>query len=733
MEDDINERTKPRRRAFKACQRCNSRKAKCDASQVGVPCTRCRVDGVSGCAFINSKRGTYDRWRLKAHKSPRTLSNPDTNGDVLSTCSTAPGAPRSHHSESTITTPHVSREDISTSGTPIADEDSASIVAVHDSNNSEVPGAARSNALASAFENFLKQQGREAEGLVGKYGLVLLGDSSPLTFALKELQPGRPERLTGDPSQSSDGQEVTTAHGSVHPSHLSAVDITYLQAKGAFTSPSLECLNSLIQGFVNKFYPLYSIVNRSEFLQQHESGTIPWILLHAACLIGASYCDEGVIKSAGFKSRQTARRIFYERAKVLYDVGYEPNSIVLLQAIILLTFWGPDMKSYWNPCSWIGVAVTIAESIGIHRASTSSSISHKDKGLLRRMWWAITIRDAHCGTLLGRPFRVNMAHCDTEMLTPDDYSPEHETYLQSHSGHPFDLPVLYQIQLSKLSLILRQIVNVRFNVGFTTTPQSLHESLNSWRRELPPGISWPEYGPPTSIFSESLKLLFHHHLILIYLARGDTDPAGLSQCTNSDAPTSEIAKSAAQTISAASLNLMTKSMVHSMPQEIFPAFFVAGIVFFRLIRRSQSLVAQLGQSALDNCQIVLNEVRDCWEPAFWGMRIFDFLLAGVNKRVKSNDETADQEEVNVSSPALAAAESGEAIKGPVSIPDSFALQDTFEMGLAIHTLRNTAQQRQLDTGLTTQLYDRFLDPENYFMMPTYFGTSDGYDFDMGQY
>ncbi|EXJ96150.1 hypothetical protein A1O1_01276 [Capronia coronata CBS 617.96] len=707
-----------RKRAFKACQRCNSRKVKCDAARTGLPCTRCRVDGVEGCAFITSRRGTYDRGRSQ--------SNAPTGDSSMS-----------HPADDPITGESPAAEDRPSTSAASEPDPASALASVipssgqgQDSTRSQgigEPEEARSNSLALMFENFLRQQGRDAEGLVGKHGFVLLGDSSPLTFALKEFMPEKRDGIRSEQRAMGDGEVARSHERSAHPSHLSPADIAYLQAKGAFHSPNPECLRALVDAFIGKFYPLYSIVNKADFLEQHRSGTIPWILLHAASLIGAAYCDLTVIKSAGFKTRQSARRFFYDKAKVLYDVGYETNSVVLLQAIIILTFWGPDMKSYWNPCSWVGVAVTIAESLGIHR-STASLPSHQDKGLLRRMWWTIAVRDAYCGTLLGRPFRVNMSHCDTPMLTMDDFTTEQGQNVLMDDRR---LSALYQIQLAKLSLILRHITNARSNPGFSSTPQTLHEMLDHWRSDLPTEINWSDSGPSTSMFAESLKILFHHHVIFIYLARRDILSHDGTPGLGPEAATCEIAESAAQTISSTALYLMTKSMVHSMPQEVFPAFFVAGIVFYRFIRRSSPLIAQLGQAALDNCQIVLNEVRDCWDPAFWGLQIFEFLQAGIKKN-KASDEATATAESPTSQSAMEGLVNNQRVENIMSTPEYYALQNTFEMGSAIHNFQNAAQQRQLDMTLQTQLYDRFLDPDNYFLMPTSLGTSE-YTLDPSQW
>src|SRR5581483_11404524 len=92
-----------------------------------------------------------------------------------------------------------------------------------------------------------------------------------------------------------------------------------------------------------------------------------------------------------------------------------------------------------------------------------ANLKQEDVNLLRRIWWVLAIRDASCAALIGRPFRINMYYCDTEMLTLENFSDELED--PEFAQHPLrDIFGLYQIQMAKLSLILRQIVTQKYDV-----------------------------------------------------------------------------------------------------------------------------------------------------------------------------------------------------------------------------------------------------------------------------
>jgi hypothetical protein len=493
-------------------------------------------------------------------------------------------------------------------------------------NNPAATTADSRGSLASMFEAFLEKQGHTHEGVVPKLGVVFFSESSPLTFALEELQ--RSEQASLYDPDSHLGKEDATQQNT-HPSHMTPQDISYLNSKCAFDGHSNEVSDALIVAFLERFYPLYSIIDKENFMHLHEQQKLPWILLHAVCFIGATFCDMNIIHKAGVKSRWHLRRSYYDKAKILFDVGYETNKVVLLQTVLMLSFWGPQMKSYWNPCSWIGFGVTIAESLGINRCVPSAQTDTKARGLLRRLWWTLAVRDAYCAALLGRPFRINISQCDTEMLGLLDFN--YDLSCEKSTSNPDDhIHCLYQIQIAKLSLILRKIVELRFGPSTnSTTIDDLHNMSNRWQAQLPYQLDWSRNSNLNNVFACSLRIIFNHHLIFIHIGKPSTKlELGLGLDINSTS--FKIAESAAQMISTTALTLMTNSMVGLMPHEIFPGFFIAGIVFYRKFRQSDSDFAHLYRASLDTCQMVMNEARERWDPAPWAMRIFDFLLSGTN-------------------------------------------------------------------------------------------------------
>lgn len=623
-----------RLRAPRACQACSARKVRCDATEVGLPCSRCRVNESPNCFLVASRRGTYAR---KPHQkqAPRQVTaagaaEPPRRPTQAQRVASQPASQADPPLSSMDSSTQALSQDNSGVDSMALDASSDFASGSECQNHQEAPQAPQQqDSLKYMFEKFLEQQGHKIDDATNTCGFIFMSGASPLTFALEEARDinNKAGLHDADP-QLSNGDGTGAIEPVNHPVHLASHDIAYLKAKGTFERQTSDVLNALLAAFTERFYPSYSIVDLNQLKESFKAETLPWILLHAVCFIGATFCDLSVIHRAGFKGRWHARRQFYDKAKLLFDLGYETNKIVLLQSVIMLSFWGPQMKSYWNPCSWVGFGVTIAESLGIHRMGASTQMDSSRKSLLKRLFWVLAVRDAYCAALLGRPCRLNMTQCNTAALCLDDFdhvapcgNPDDHDKRQSHAH--------YQIQVSKLSLILRNIIGTQFGLGRNaSTISHLHGQLERWQSELPSSVSWgQQQSQTTDVFALSLKIIFHFQIILVHLERPEEAlrSSVFSPCVSSSS--SEMTESAAHTISSTAFTIVSSSMLSKLPHETFPGFLVASIVFYRGIRNPHGGLPQLPRSALDNCQMVISEARERWDPAIWVLKIFDFLLS----------------------------------------------------------------------------------------------------------
>ncbi|KAK4973179.1 hypothetical protein LTR42_006473 [Elasticomyces elasticus] len=638
--------THNRARASKACARCNKKRVKCDALTVGQPCSRCRRGGISECVLISSRRGLYKRQRAATSSLEPTVQSSDeapVSQDLAShaEAGTSAGAAAealvnlgSREQANTIST---RRED-----TVAAEQQQSPLDPTPSSQKSAGSGAAYQEvSWATMFNHFLDTRQTHRADAIDKCSITYLGESFPLALVLEDLREGGRTRLhhQGPPLESPESALNNVDGIPAHPLHLLPEDVKFLEAKHVFECPSKDVLGAMVDVLLNRFLPLYSILSRQELLEQYQHDRMPWILIHACCFIATTFGPDSLVHQAGFTSRKEARYSYYSKAKALFDAGYERNKIVVLQSTIMLTFWGGGPNDYWNTWSWISTAVTIAETLGVHRSTSGTNMAPKDRSLLKRLWWTLVVRDASCSTLVGRPFRINMEHGDAEMLTLQDF--EHDVHALETTEHIFRYTSAhYQIQVAKLSLLLYDIDYARFVPGpKALTMNQVYERLQAWKNYLPAQIDWEQDQGGTNLLATCLSMMYDHHLMLASLGVSSSEAAAGASDTSTTGIQHPFAELAAQRVSTQASAIVMKSQALLVPHETYQPVFLAGVVSYISMRSSQPMLAQVGRLVVDNCRMVLHSVREAWDAAPWVITLFDGLTSSVN--AVPRQQTAD--------------------------------------------------------------------------------------------
>jgi len=92
-----------------------------------------------------------------------------------------------------------------------------------------------------------------------------------------------------------------------------------------------------------------------------------------------------------------------------------------VQALLLLTYYyetPDDQKDTWH---WMGVATSVAHTIGLHRNPDKSNLDTKRTKLWKRIWWSTYMRDRLIALGMRRPTRIKSEDFDVPMLTLDDF------------------------------------------------------------------------------------------------------------------------------------------------------------------------------------------------------------------------------------------------------------------------------------------------------------------------
>ncbi|RVX72017.1 hypothetical protein B0A52_04615 [Exophiala mesophila] len=252
--------------------------------------------------------------------------------------------------------------------------------------------------------------------------ISFLGDVPP---SLKLLRiPLTPE--VSSPEES--GSEELPAYFLPLPSHLSAVDIDYLRNKGAFEIPPLDLRNEIVRCYVEYMHPYMPLMDVDKLLclidPHRDPTTIPrfsLLLYQTVLLAGIACVDEALVKRFGHPNIKAARKLIYERARLLYDIDFECNVLTLIQSLILMSFWSANLDARKQGWHWIGNAVSFAQGFGLGLCPDNLPLSPREKSLRKRLWWCCFARDRLISIGLSRPTRIRHEDFDVPLLEVEDF------------------------------------------------------------------------------------------------------------------------------------------------------------------------------------------------------------------------------------------------------------------------------------------------------------------------
>jgi hypothetical protein len=110
------------------------------------------------------------------------------------------------------------------------------------------------------------------------------------------------------------------------PHRINAVDIDYLYTIGALSLPEIPIRNALLQSYVEYVHPYMPLLELHRFLHIIDEGTgtpgrISLLLLQAVMFAGTAFVGMDFLLCAGYTSRKSARKAFFQKARVCHTVS----------------------------------------------------------------------------------------------------------------------------------------------------------------------------------------------------------------------------------------------------------------------------------------------------------------------------------------------------------------------------------------------------------------------------
>lgn len=138
---------------------------------------------------------------------------------------------------------------------------------------------------------------------------------------------------------------------------------------------------------------------------------------------GADQClqfiDEQLPTNELGATRIEVKAAAFERAKALYDLEYERETIALIQSTYLMSYRLGCLNDVKGPWYWIGVAINLAYTAGLHRLPPPDSPDSPagNSRLWIQLFWSVYCRDVWLCLAYSRPVRILLSEVTTPIPT----------------------------------------------------------------------------------------------------------------------------------------------------------------------------------------------------------------------------------------------------------------------------------------------------------------------------
>ncbi|KAK5336505.1 hypothetical protein LTR98_007835 [Exophiala xenobiotica] len=543
------------------------------------------------------------------------------------------------------------------------------------------------------------------------------------------------------------------------PSYLTREDVDYLHRKGALRVPEIELRDALLESYVHYIHPCYPILELGvlkDSIQGTSDNRVSLLLFQAIMFAGAAWVDVKLLRRLGFLTRKAARKAFYLKVKLLYDLDFEQDRLSLVQTLVLLSLWweGPnEQKDGWY---WSGLSLSVARTIGLNRDVNSKHLSPELRALRRRLWWCCAMRDTIASFGTSRPPRLRDSDFEVAPLTLEDF--EYDEFrlsdLSDMGGHNSK----NQRQLAGICIetagicrIIGRVLQAAYNeteLGnidslyfnsvskkgrSTIEPQKLRdiqEDIRRWLENVPTEALHVGPIPASSSKHEQallvhramLSMLYHTGLIMLHRQRSCVHEASLLP----EREPRTIVREAAAQVNKIVMDLYKADLMKDLPATGISCLFPVSISHVLDIRSNDPVLSRGGRRRLEECKQALRELADAHIAAEWAVNFLTYVQSSASApprthhtRIPNAVNTPRRSVVpgqsQIAEPTLSSQVSNQSqLQLQESHHKSQAIDEANEVGvLATEQLANTVDQSIELDALSPTTYDSLSDMINF--------------------
>lgn len=347
-----------------------------------------------------------------------------------------------------------------------------------------------------------------------------------------------------------------------------------------------------------------------------------------------------------------------------------------------------DQKDTWH---WMGVSLSLAHTIGLHRNPANSSMDPQRQKLWKRIWWSTYTRDRLIALGMRRPTRVKDEDCDVPLPTIDDFdfkplSPEviqvlGDCELVHNVAHQKELATMF-VEKAKLCLCISHVLSAQYSVlshkfgGTTETTMMLvpkkaaaetcevrncDNELESWLASLPEAA---QYRPPASSSLSNGEEVLHLHralLKMIYyttssaLHRPQVLPATPVPTVEAELQSLSRAKvrHAAVEITTIAQDLHVLDLTRYLPTTGVTVLLPAVIIHLLDIKSNDLSIRNSSLHRFYQCMQILSRLREIYASADFATSFLEAAIRKAGIQISTQVPTTTREKPTTINPAAA--------------------------------------------------------------------------------
>ncbi|KAK0385565.1 hypothetical protein NLU13_6744 [Sarocladium strictum] len=327
---------KTRPRGSRACVVCRRRKVRCNVALVGTPCSNCAIDHET-CSIPEKSQRKWSRRRRASNVTPMPTL------DEQAAQNTDP-----HAAEPVKTAINSAVPRPETVDTSIATTRAPSPQAAHHRSGRQTP------ILEQSWDQGGQDSWHQHRPIERPFAATVPMSAYPF-LTLSNLH------------------------------RLPAEDVNFLELKECLRVPRRAHLDEFLHQYFRYVHPFFPLINEAFFWDVYHGADLvadnplprfPLLVLQAMLFTACSFVSPDTLRQMGYGSVRAARRVMYERAKMLYHLNAESSRLYLAQAALLLSYWTPAFEetAVKPNAGWLRAAVENARSVRAHRWHTSGKL-----------------------------------------------------------------------------------------------------------------------------------------------------------------------------------------------------------------------------------------------------------------------------------------------------------------------------------------------------------------------